>query len=68
MKAPSNFIETFLLEWNLSMDSFARQVGMKRTTLMYKVRNKKNEELIHTLSYAEYVAIENKIQEYENEQ
>ena len=67
MKAPSNFIETFLLEWNLSMDSFARQVGMKRTTLMYKVRNKTNQQLIHTLSYAEYVAIENKIQEYENE-
>lgn len=68
MKTPSNFIELFLVEWNLSMDSFAKQVGMKRTTLMYKVRNKRNQELIHTLSYAEYVAIENKIQEYENEQ
>ena len=67
MKTPSNFIELFLVEWNLSMDSFARQVGMKRTTLIYKVRNKKNKDLIHTLSYAEYVAIESKIREYENE-
>lgn len=59
MKAPKNNIERFLIEELRSLLWLAKKTGIPYSTLRYKVCGKNDSQLIHSLSYAEYVKIEN---------
>ena len=54
MKAPSNFVETFLFENRLSITWLAYKLGMLPQTLSYKVRKRTDDQLKHTFSAHEY--------------
>lgn len=59
MKEPKNNIERFLIEESRSLLWLADKTGIPYSTLRYKVSGRNDWELIHSLSYAEYVKIEN---------
>lgn len=57
-----NFIEIWLNENCRTVSWLSRQTKIPISTLRYKVKDKTNEQLLHTLSYHEYITLENILQ------
>lgn len=61
IKRTHNFIERFLAEECRTLTWLSRKVDVPYSTLYYKIAKRSDSELMHTLTYAEFVAIENLI-------
>ena len=58
-RLPKNWIELYLVEECRNLTWLSKQTGIAYSTLYHKIAKRDNSELIHTLTYNEYVMIEN---------
>lgn len=57
-----NWIERWLNENCRTVSWLSKQTKIPISTMRYKIKDKTNEQLLHTLSYHEYITLENILQ------